>query len=504
MASSSVLERGQIFYFYRPKVDADRPDEVQRFFLVTRSDERYRLILLGAKALPNIAPGMDPSQRGWAMVELVTKDRRQLEEALQGGSYETKTRGTRHLPPAAPVAEGSYALVQQDGEVELVQRLARDKDAALEGTFGLVPESAYVLAVKNPEVRTGPFPEAEVRYPKRLAESFRGRRWVPAADPALLDYEKAQLLLIGARDEDAAKAAGVSLRPKRTFVDDLDLDLPDAALIDGTFPELAAFHRRHQEAKSVGFGAGSGRGGEKAAQETGSASAIARLLKGVELPAGADALRHHARRHRQRLGDAGPALERLDGLPDDTYETMAEVMEALGETGGGDRVCPHCGRTFSTGPELRQHLEASHPEQAPSAADLEAALGGVRFPARREDLEAEVTDEPASLQRLVKALPDRTYRDAADVSVALHDAVSGEDTRSSEAPSSRGGAASPATAVARALSGIDLPAEPEAIQAHARGAGREVESLLAELPPGRYRDLAEIQAALGPAYEGSS
>jgi len=59
---STVLERGDVFFFYRPRVEreeADDLEDVQRFFLVLRPDgrQRFRELVVGRKRLP------DPEQR---------------------------------------------------------------------------------------------------------------------------------------------------------------------------------------------------------------------------------------------------------------------------------------------------------------------------------------------------------------------------------------------------------------------------------------------------------
>ena len=123
--SSRVQERGDIFFFYRPKVEREEahdPDDVQRLYIVLRpqfteraGEERekaeeegkeresghgeeaessepqkvnagnellHRFIVMGRKSLP------DPSKHGapfWGFVEMVTKDHEELKTALSGG-----------------------------------------------------------------------------------------------------------------------------------------------------------------------------------------------------------------------------------------------------------------------------------------------------------------------------------------------------------------------------------------------------------------------------------
>ncbi|KAM7257692.1 hypothetical protein ACFE04_013433 [Oxalis oulophora] len=133
-----IQERGEIFFFYRPKVEheeAHSPDDVQRMYIVLRpesgetaveekqapdsgkegsksdstSDDDnkgkggqavnrevniekeplLRFIVMGQKSLP------DPTKKSrpfWGFVELVTTKIQDVKDALKGEEYDTKTR----------------------------------------------------------------------------------------------------------------------------------------------------------------------------------------------------------------------------------------------------------------------------------------------------------------------------------------------------------------------------------------------------------------------------
>ena len=61
--ASQIVEQGDIFFFYRPKVRAEEvssTEDVQRFYMVTaleEKDRKYRLFILGRKKLPEIVEG---------------------------------------------------------------------------------------------------------------------------------------------------------------------------------------------------------------------------------------------------------------------------------------------------------------------------------------------------------------------------------------------------------------------------------------------------------------
>jgi hypothetical protein len=80
--------------------------------------------------------------------------------------------------------------------------------------FRIEEEASYVISVKNPVKpsprRAGLRGGQKADYPGRLMEVFNDRRFADADPPELLDYEGAELMLIGAR-EDPSKEQGVSL-----------------------------------------------------------------------------------------------------------------------------------------------------------------------------------------------------------------------------------------------------------------------------------------------------
>lgn len=283
---ANELERGDLFVFYRPKVGADDPSEVQRLYLVLVNSSHYRLLLVGANALPANESSQKPAARRWLQVRAAEKRSTEIEKFLQGGDYQTKTCGEQHLPPAAPVGEGRYALIDTGESTHLVCRLQRPKDGELAETLGLREEASYVVSIKNPDVPIEGFPEERPDYPDQLAKLFQNRRWIPVRNSGLLNYVNAQLIFINAAGDQAAREFDLALEPEKADVRaTIDLDLPEEGLLEGRFPDLASFQERHHGEISPDFGAGGARGGREAARSSDSASAVARLLKGLEFPA---------------------------------------------------------------------------------------------------------------------------------------------------------------------------------------------------------------------------
>ena len=217
---SQVLERGDIYFLYRPRVGTDEAHslrDVERFYILLKPWRRhaYRLIIVGRKRLPD--PGRH--DRFWAFVYRVFSDRKALNEELGERAYDTKTRGERKIGAVRPAAEGIYAIVRHGEHTHLayVLELPRRQGAA-ERELNIKREASYVVAVRNPDsprpANTGLDSDRDARFPKKLAEKFRGRRFIPIDPPEFLDYEGAELMLIGAA-ENAEEELGLEFKPDR-------------------------------------------------------------------------------------------------------------------------------------------------------------------------------------------------------------------------------------------------------------------------------------------------
>jgi len=117
-------------------------------------------------------------------------------------------------------------------------------------------------------------------------------------------------------------------------------------------------------------------------------------------------------------------------------------------------------------------MDTSHPPSAPSAADMEKVLSGIKYPKTKEGLIEYVSQKHAiigcDVYSLIESLPSRTYRDSAEVAIALGELKSGKKFRTtnivekSEQASKKGGKAAvtksvSAAAIAKVLSGIGFP-----------------------------------------------
>lgn len=215
---SNILERGIIYFFTRNRVgieDSSDVGDLQRTYFVLRPltgdkigegpipDEKVnRLFALPKKTFPKSA-----RDRFMTFVEKSNVTIKELKDTFfQGSEYETKTQGTRHQSPVAPIGEGVYAITRsEDDTTHLAYSLTIPEELGeVQKDLGLKDQGSFIMSIKNPE-RGGPanarLPEGP-KFPKEIIEEFRGLAW-GSVKPKYLDYENAQILFIG---EDIEKA----------------------------------------------------------------------------------------------------------------------------------------------------------------------------------------------------------------------------------------------------------------------------------------------------------
>nr|WP_299239800.1 DUF2795 domain-containing protein [uncultured Halomonas sp.] len=328
---TAYVEKGDIYFFYRPKVDAEKIqslDEIQRLHMVLAPDDEdtARLFVVGKKRLPDIAKGKSRStQREWMMNDMTGKPKA-VGEALAPLEYETKTRGEQEQGEAIPVGEGRYALFERDGSSRLAYRLsAPEKPGKAQKELGILAEASFVISVRNPAIDVPGFPDSKPNYPKRLQDKFADKRWIDVDDGKLLDHESAQLLLIGAHDD--LSEEGVNITGKANLFKTLGLkkrEWPTEALEKGRFVEP---QMRPETGEPEGDRSKGGERGGQAAKNMASAAGIAKAIKGVGFPCHKSDLVKQA-----KTNDAArEIIDVLDELAGGRYETMADVQKALGE-----------------------------------------------------------------------------------------------------------------------------------------------------------------------------
>ena len=183
-------------------------------------------------------------------------------------------------------------------------------------------------------------------------------------------------------------------------------------------------------------------------------------------------------------------------------------------------TCAMCGQGFEQKSRLERHIDTSHPPSAPSAADIEKALSGIQYPKTKEDVVEYASQKRSTVGKdlfdLIKSLPNRTYRDSAEVAVALGELKGGKGFRTAkqaeaaEQPSKKGGKAAvkssiSAAAIAKSLSGIDFPKTKRSLKQYVQKHISKVKvkdpkailNILDQIADRKYNDMAEVEQEIG-------
>ncbi|KAJ4386120.1 hypothetical protein N0V93_009012 [Gnomoniopsis smithogilvyi] len=209
--SSSILEKGIVYFFFRGRVGIDNPERVSdiaRSYMVLRpiaKDAKLgdgpigdagnsRLIAIPKKVLPQ--SGKD---RWIAFVEKTNESFEKLkEEFLAANDYDTKTAGTRHSPAATPIGEGVYTITTTGRESHLAYMLTLpEKLGEVQTEIGLKEKGSWILSTRNPQfpAPAGTAPPEGPDFSKEILDEFRSLRWMGTIPKHLIP--NAQFLLIG-------------------------------------------------------------------------------------------------------------------------------------------------------------------------------------------------------------------------------------------------------------------------------------------------------------------
>ncbi|KAL1958961.1 hypothetical protein VTO42DRAFT_3514 [Malbranchea cinnamomea] len=173
---SNILEKGIVYFFFRPRVSVEDPESIEdvaRSFIVLRplprdaklnegpigDDENCRLLVLPKKKIPTSS-----RERYMGFVEKAGVNVKTLRESFQDREYETKTKGQQHVAPATPLAEGVYAITSTGRSSHLAYIITIPSELSeVQTDFGLRNRGSFVVSAKNPKF-PGP---ASARLPKK-------------------------------------------------------------------------------------------------------------------------------------------------------------------------------------------------------------------------------------------------------------------------------------------------------------------------------------------------
>lgn len=326
------IENGDIYFFYRPKIDINEPsnlDDIQRFYLVLMPDggsSKARILVVGKKQMPAVSPGSSSSEeREWMMVSMVDEPDK-IGQAMRPVQYQTKTRGTQQDAEAIPVGEGRYSLFEKSDSSRLAYALSSPENPGkAQEIFRIQSEASYIISIRNPDIEVQGFPKEKPEYPKTLQKKFADERWLSIDEPRLLDYENAQLVMIGAHESLDKSAARITGKPD--LFGKLGLakaDWPTQSLENG---ELAKARHNPESREAESDRSKGGEHGGNQATGTASAAGIAQALKGISFPTRNSDLVSYARDHGANKDIVGV----LEALPRRRFDTMADVEKAVGE-----------------------------------------------------------------------------------------------------------------------------------------------------------------------------
>jgi hypothetical protein len=193
-----VLEHGDVFFAYRPRVGEDYAGEladVQRLWMILSPRERvlHRRIVIGKKRLPR------RGERHWTYVDQVSRNPLRLVDDLHETHYWTKTKGMRRQATARAVGEGVYALVRDPDEdcTRMIYRLELPEELGdVQRELGIAEQGAFIAT----------------------AFATTGKKKFTPITPDLLDQRGEEMILIGASDD-----LGVALEVDRSVADSADI-----------------------------------------------------------------------------------------------------------------------------------------------------------------------------------------------------------------------------------------------------------------------------------------
>ena len=135
----------------------------------------------------------------WSRVGGIFNDANELTKELLSDEF-------RRGDAARPAGEGKYAIVKYHNHTELAYVLELPNEPGeAQKELGIEKEASYVISVINPKIPKQsnlPTTEEPPKYPQEVLNEFNEtENFVPLSkDTKFIDYQNAQIILIGARE----------------------------------------------------------------------------------------------------------------------------------------------------------------------------------------------------------------------------------------------------------------------------------------------------------------
>lgn len=160
----------------------------------------YRLFVIGKKSLPEVRQSeARASERYWARVGGIFDKLDNITNELFADEF-------RKGDGARPVGAGKYVIARHQSHAELAYVLVTPQEPGdAQDELGIEKEASFIISVINPK-KPAPqgFPSSEEspKYPEKVLEEFnKNENFVSLeSDTHLIDYQNAQVILIGARE----------------------------------------------------------------------------------------------------------------------------------------------------------------------------------------------------------------------------------------------------------------------------------------------------------------
>lgn len=200
-----VIEKGHLFFFYKPKIDIPNPknwNDIAKLHILMvpiqeSQDHKCRIISIPKKKLPSI----DKHDINLCFVDEVSDSIDTLrKDVLDPVHYQTpKSHRDRITQGDRVLGEAIYMIEFGEQKSHLSYVLEVPKyPLEIQQIFNIEKEGSFVIQVKNPKFPyMGRF--SMVNYPKEITDLFADLKYIPLQTIKLLNYDKAEFLMIGGR-----------------------------------------------------------------------------------------------------------------------------------------------------------------------------------------------------------------------------------------------------------------------------------------------------------------